>query len=431
MKKCAFTIVAKNYIGLAIILNESIKKNNPDLDFFIFVADELNQDIREDGVNIIESKSIIDIEEKVRTEMSFKYNLTEYCTAIKPFCFKYLLYKVGYDKVLYFDPDIYVYRDLSDIYDVLSEYSLYLTPHILFPSKDNRDDSKFLQSGPYNLGFLGVKRTSVTESFLNWWGSRLINKCFDDVLEYTFTDQKWLMMITSLFDQKEIYISRKLGMNVAPWNFYERKFLIQDDEIVVMSRQYPQGMEPLYFVHFSGYDYKALLEGSEIRPRSTIEDTNYDDIKILVNHYYRELKKYKMLFSKYISFQYTYNYFENGKPIEKFHRRVYHRLLEIDRNRFQNPFSVTQDSLYSLFEHNGFIKEGSIRKLSEKESSTNMRRMKKFNYIMKMLCKLIGYNRYLMLLRLLKHFSRYESQIFLIDNKYLNNNINLPKNQTV
>ena len=42
----------------------------------------------------------------------------------------------------------------------------------------------------------------------------------------------------------------------------------------------------------------------------------------------------------------------------------------------------------------------------------------RFNKIMKIVAKLLGYTRYLMLLRLLKHFSRYESQIFLIDEKY-------------
>jgi hypothetical protein len=42
MKNCVFTIVAKNYIGLAQILEESLKDKNPDVDFFIFVADEFS-----------------------------------------------------------------------------------------------------------------------------------------------------------------------------------------------------------------------------------------------------------------------------------------------------------------------------------------------------------------------------------------------------
>ena len=39
-KKCAFTIVAKNYIGLGLILEQSIRKYYSDFDFYIVVADE-------------------------------------------------------------------------------------------------------------------------------------------------------------------------------------------------------------------------------------------------------------------------------------------------------------------------------------------------------------------------------------------------------
>lgn len=41
MKNCAFTIVAKNYIGLALILESSIRKYYGDLSFYIIVADEI------------------------------------------------------------------------------------------------------------------------------------------------------------------------------------------------------------------------------------------------------------------------------------------------------------------------------------------------------------------------------------------------------
>ena len=46
MKNCAFTIVAKNYIGLALILESSIRKYYGDLSFYIIVADEIPEDLR-------------------------------------------------------------------------------------------------------------------------------------------------------------------------------------------------------------------------------------------------------------------------------------------------------------------------------------------------------------------------------------------------
>lgn len=56
MKKCAFTIVAKNYIGLAKLLGKSIKNTTMDVDFYIFTADEIgtNSTLNED--NIFEAK---------------------------------------------------------------------------------------------------------------------------------------------------------------------------------------------------------------------------------------------------------------------------------------------------------------------------------------------------------------------------------------
>ena len=54
-KKVAFTICAKNYIGLAQVLENSIKKYNDDLDFYIFVVDEFV----ESDKSIIEDKSAL------------------------------------------------------------------------------------------------------------------------------------------------------------------------------------------------------------------------------------------------------------------------------------------------------------------------------------------------------------------------------------
>ena len=47
-KKCVFSIVAKNYIGLATILGNSLKKFDNDIDFFVLVADEFTSEDRSD-----------------------------------------------------------------------------------------------------------------------------------------------------------------------------------------------------------------------------------------------------------------------------------------------------------------------------------------------------------------------------------------------
>lgn len=46
MKNCAFTIVAKNYIGLVQILEKSIREYYNDLLFYIIVADEIDNELK-------------------------------------------------------------------------------------------------------------------------------------------------------------------------------------------------------------------------------------------------------------------------------------------------------------------------------------------------------------------------------------------------
>ena len=93
MKKTAFTICAKNYIGLALALEKSLKEHSKDVDFYIFVADEfsLEEDIESLPENVIIAKKVIGISDAQWNQMSFKYDITEFCTSIKPTCFKYIL----------------------------------------------------------------------------------------------------------------------------------------------------------------------------------------------------------------------------------------------------------------------------------------------------------------------------------------------------
>src|SRR5882757_167696 len=117
-KNVVFTICAKNYIGLAQILGNSLKKVNPDVDYYIFVADELSE-VNDITIpeNVIECKYALKdfVDSDKWNEMAFKYSLTEFCTSIKAFCFKYLFETKKYEKVIFLDPDIYVFSTFDDI----------------------------------------------------------------------------------------------------------------------------------------------------------------------------------------------------------------------------------------------------------------------------------------------------------------------------
>lgn len=431
-EKCAFTIVAKNYIGLAKVLEASIREHSSEIDFYIFVADEMSASLEEKkSDNVIESKKVLSYSDEEWYNMTFKYSLTEFCTAIKPSCFQYLFENKGYEKVVYFDPDIYVFSSLSSIYDIIDTYSIFVTPHLAFPILDDNSDRVFLQSGPYNLGFLGLRNTQVSKTLIIWWRKKLLENCFDDVLDFTFTDQKWMLMIHSYFPQTEIYVSRNLGLNVAPWNFKERKFVKKDSGFEVEWRNESSISERLVFIHYSGYDYKALLDGKEIRPRVLEEDVNFEDVKMMMDFYSEALKKSESTMRDYLDLKYSYSTYDNGCPIEKFHRRLYRKVSEIDDKYFVNPYSSGEGSLYDILRKRRLVQNTNTSKGNVATNSKTDGWLVCLNKFMRLVCKFVGYRRYLMFLRLMKHFSRYESQIFLLDDRFINCNITLPKKLTI
>ena len=432
-KKSAFTIVAKNYIGLAKVLEKSILKHDSDIDFYIFVADELPSSLGEQiPDNVIESKKVLSYSDEEWSNMTFKYTLTEFCTAIKPSCFQYLFNIIGYEKAVYFDPDIYVFDSLNVIYETIDNFSILVTPHIVFPVVGDNSDRVFLQSGPYNLGFLGLRNSEVSKNMLVWWRKKLLENCFDDVLDYTFTDQKWMLMIHSYFPQTEICVSRNIGLNVAPWNFRERKFVKTESGYEIECRNNSSISEKLVFIHYSGYDYKALLDGREIRPRVLEVDVDFADVKMMMDFYSNALRENENTMRSYLDLKYSYATYGNGVPVETFHRRLYRRVTEVDGAVFAKPYSTTEGSLYKRLEQKKLIlKWNSSSADIVPNSSQVSNKLKSFNILMRYVFKLMGYHRYLMLLRLMKHFSRYESQIFLLDDKYMNNNLNLPNKLTI
>jgi hypothetical protein len=308
MKKIAFTICAKNYIGLALALQKSIKQYNNDVDFLIFVADEFSDEekILDLPENVIIAREKIGIPEEQWNQMSFKYDLTEFCTSIKPSCFKYVFEHYKHDVCIYFDPDILVFNSLDTIYSKLDNYSIVVTPHIttiqsVYTGKLN--ERNLLYSGMFNLGFLALKNDSNAKKMLNWWEIRLEDRCFQNMMENYFTDQKWMDFLPSFFPT-QLLVSHDLGLNVAPWNFFERE-MIENNSFFIKNRinNEDHTIYPLTFVHFSGYNYKALIDGDIVQGNIKQLEV-YSDYQKIFNLYSDFIKSSD--FSKFVKLNYWY-----------------------------------------------------------------------------------------------------------------------------
>jgi hypothetical protein len=417
--ECAFTIVAKNYIGLAQILEGTIKKFNPEVDFYIFVADEFNS---EENIslpqNILLAKSVLDVNSDLWVDMSFKYDLTEFCTAIKPLCFKYLFRTMRYAKSVYFDPDIYVFSSLSYVYNLLDKYSILLTPQvngIHFDYQGELPEWNLFANGVFNMGFCGISNTVESNRMIDWWAKRLEDKCFQDRVYVYFTDQRWMDMLPCFFDSDKLHICRNLGMNLAPWNYFEREVFIEGDEYYVKFRGAEFDIkDKLIFVHFAGYDYNNLKNGIIKRKRITSLVTYKDIDETILIDYRNAIAENKDIFDKCIQFSYTYNFYDNGSHIERTHRRLYHGLCE-DGQIVGYPYRTDKGSFYSHLKKQRMIDvSGSLDNINKGNISNISKKKNLIKLLFRTLYFFAGYRRYVLFIRSLITYARFESHVFLL-----------------
>ncbi len=299
-KKVVLTICSINYLAQAKTLGDSLLEHNPDYSFVIGLVDRLDQsDI---PANELPNYPIIEVHQigiPDFEDMVGRYNITEFNTAVKPFYLKYLYEHFPEIELLhYFDPDIVVYQRLNEIEKGLQDHSLFLTPHILSPFPDDYrpQERDLLNTGMYNLGFLGTKRSKTTDSFLNWWAERLFEYCYIDLANGMFVDQNWVNFAPIYY--QDVFVSRHVGLNMAYWNLHERSLNIEGDDLIVNNEV------PLIFFHFSGYDPANPTEISKYQNRySFLEKADVASVfdyyaQLLVKNGHSAYKKYPCFYIK-------------------------------------------------------------------------------------------------------------------------------------
>lgn len=241
-----FSVCAKNFLPQAEILFDSVRKHHPEASLTVYLCDrDMGYDPSEFAFSIsrLESLGIPDIE-----GMVCRYNITELCTAIKPYCF--LNEMAAFEdralgKVIYLDPDFELFSPLEEVDTALSDGAqMVLTPHVLGPAERTEfPDQHFLRFGVYNLGFLAVRNTKEVRDLMRWWGRRLVTECIIDLENGLFVDQKWADLFPSLLEN--VRVLRHPGYNIAYWNLPERRIHGSLDALRVNN-------EPLRCVHYSG-----------------------------------------------------------------------------------------------------------------------------------------------------------------------------------
>jgi Nucleotide-diphospho-sugar transferase len=321
-----FTIVAKNYLGYAYTLGKSIKQFHPEAEFSIFLVDDIEKEYKYE----VEKKGFCTIyPDNIKIDdyakFTFKYNVTEACTGVKPYVFEYLL-SHGASKIIYLDPDILCFRYLNEVIDSLDNHEIVITPHSTSPVKDNSfpNDTVHLTTGAYNLGFIALRSSIVSREFIDWWCEKLFNSCNNAPELGIFVDQKWIDLVPAYFPN--VLILKDKSHNIAYWNLHEREIrkMENGDWFVLPCNK------PIAFFHFSGVSINKTEQITKYQPKSPFNKRS----GVVIDRFEKnpELNDvYKIYIDKlnendtsnYLSLKYAYNYYDNGEKISDIERAIY------------------------------------------------------------------------------------------------------------
>ncbi|MFK8068049.1 MAG: glycosyl transferase [Gammaproteobacteria bacterium] len=322
-----YTSITKSYIPKARVLAKSVKRIHPDWTFVLLFSDKLpdNFDLNEEPFD--EILTIEQLEFPNWQAWAFGHSIVELCTAVKALAAEKLAERPGTEKIMYLDPDIRVFNSLEPLNQLLDDYDILLTPHLLDIEREDsavRDNEiSALKHGIYNLGFFAAKTTGQGLDFIQWWSKRLQKYCRDDIPAGLFTDQRWCDLAPCFFSK--LHIVRDRGYNVATWNIAHRKLTKN------AANELCAGNTKLRFYHFTGYDS--------------------GDGKQMLNHYASDQKIASELWENYHAdllkeghgdqkFESWYfGYFSNKDPIPIEARRLFRDRLDLQQ-AFKDPYSV-------------------------------------------------------------------------------------------
>lgn len=346
-----FTSITTCYLPKARVLAQTLKKHNPDAVMHLVISDDLptNFDLKKEKFDYVwKAEDFIKTENK--NKWFFIHTVVELCTAVKGAAALHILEKTGADKLVYLDPDIGVFDDLTPLSDMLDTNSVLLTPHQIEPAKTRQgvvdEEICSLKHGVYNFGFFAVKNDEKGRRFLNWWNDRLMDFCYDDIPGGLFTDQKWGDLIPALFDF--VKIIHEPEYNVATWNLATRTISGNEKEGWRVNGQ------PLRFYHFTGFDSGAhrMMLAQHAKEGDPVWNLSLTYEKMMNDAGQAELGK-KV---------FKYAFYTNGEKITKEDRLVFRKRLDV-YNRFDNPFG---NECYKWMRANVSVTDNDIMKLCYK-----------------------------------------------------------------
>ena len=405
----ACTVISPNYLAFARTLATSYLVHHPTHRFFVLlVADLTDQSVF--AGELFEPVLLSEIGLSDLRGEAMKYDILELNTNVKPAFLQYLFRTQELDQLVYLDPDIFVYGPLEPVFAALTGGAIaVLTPHLTTPLADDflPSEQDHLYNGTYNLGFVAFRRCAEAERMLAWWSKRCLALGFSEGRTGLFVDQKWMNLAPGLFEG--VAILRDAGCNMAYWNLHERSLQATAAGLQVENPNGPA--VPLRFFHFSGLDLSD--EGGLSRNTNRFTLASRPDLVELFAKYREALRQYQD--ERRQSVPYGFDRLTDGTVVTRLARRIYAKHQA--RWAGQNPFLAGGE--FAGFARRLRLVAGkdAPSKSTWKEFNPHDRRVEAVHRGLKLALRVLGPNRYELLMRYLAFISVLRNQSVFLDER--------------
>lgn len=320
------TVGTRNYLHFAKALAASVREFHPQARVIACVVDPLPPE-QPDEPGGLEVMGFGQLGIPNARRFLFQYTPFELTCALKSYALDHVFCNTELERLLYLDGDIQVYASLDPLLKRLDDNNILLTPHLTRPrtlGEPDRWEIDTLDTGVFNGGFLGLRRSESALNMLAWWKHRMRNLC---KLDINFVDQGWLNGLPALFDG--VGIERGTFYNAAVWNLDTRHF-----------RESPEGQilvddEPLVFFHFASVEPEQNRRLSKVSRQPLTDEPTA--VQSLFQRYVSRLHECGL--QHYQSLGYGYSHLADGSEILP----EWRELIRTDHPAFrdvENPFAI-------------------------------------------------------------------------------------------
>lgn len=246
------TIITNSHLAHAKALHKSLQRFGK-YKLTVLVVDADLSCFSNDTLTFI---SLNSLKNKLANSIINKYNVNQASTlrwSLKPILMHHLL-GLGYEKVVFCDPDIYFYGDANEALIPLEKHRLLLTPHweCFDPEKNLNAFIRNQKNGFFNAGFIAANKYCI--DILDWWSNLCLFACEKNTKAGLYDDQGYLSLFPVIFEG--VGVIRNKGWNVADWNIEQNPRKKIQNQVMVDGY-------PILFVHFAQNTIGDILDGED------------------------------------------------------------------------------------------------------------------------------------------------------------------------